>query len=1038
MRKASSWIMVACLCAAGCGGQPGAGGGGAGGGGALAIDVPEGDVGRPGAGLGGDFSVLLSSDRTVLIRDDDREGSATITAVASAEATFEWTLQQPETAPENLLLPSEQIDNLRLDSEERVTGSESRITLTTAGDAGPQGQEVTVTVAATEVGTDAEATSSLRLRVVRPESALSMTASGESTRVRPGQSIALIAQIRGGEPFIPEGEVEACSGTGTDSPPDEQPSYAVTWQVSDSAVSIREGIPDESTFTVGCLVEKDDATESGATYLAPRGKGTVVFTVEAQDSSGGRVTSTIPVVIAPDAELAVAQAFPDATSVAPGSSVNLTALASGGEAPHTITFDTSGNIQGADLARVSGGSTLTRAPSDGCSNLANGEPCVVRYTAPSDQEGTELITVSITDNLGDEAGSSVGLIVTAEEGLQVVASASPSQVSPNVPVPVGIVITATGGTPPYCVDLEQSGVEPGGPGGSVFFPTPCFESSTEGVYTPPGNAVGTESIKVVVSDNTGQQRTTFVNINVVEEQALNVNLTSASSTINQEACTVLTASALGGVAPYTYKFTIDPAADAGCLFDPAGSPACDDADACVPGTGAQAFDAPDTDPTAQVGYRGPLANTTNTVRVEVTDAVGEGVVDAQVIFVGSQGQLSVATAASPTTVLVGDPVPPAPPFPVALDSEIIGTPDVVGWTHQSAPVPGTFADDSAEDTTWYPGDVPGTYTLRIDVSNATPLNHFDTVNIAVVDAESITTAPNVTGVSGNPEVSVGQGITLSQPVTAGASALDFEWSFDSTPGTVPDFVPNSTSQLASFVPNAVGDYDLRCRVTDLTGRFVDRTLTITANTALNATPSVEMNAIDGATCIVALPGVGEGTLDANHLTAKLNPNPAGGVPDYTLFSWDADFGLPPFNVDPLTGVAEWDVPGGVFDTLQIGFTVNFADATANSTEDDVLVQLAPPVRVTGIFPDPLEGTASQPLQITIFRDLTTGTGAVLFELTQTAGPVACTVPPQAVFGDPGVAEITCGVADSYEFTVDFTDDCSDAVVSVPFTVEMNP
>ena len=1148
MRKASSWIMVACLCVAGCGGQPGGAGGGDGGRAGGLIDLPGGDVDRPGAAGVGAFSLLLSADKTVLIRGDEREGSARFSAVASDEASFEWMVD----APEGLVAMSAPVD---ITSAKGVTGSE--IDVTALGDPGSTGRVITVSVTATQADGAETAARSVSMTVVRPEGALAVSVSTSRTRVAPGEALVLSAQISGGEPLATS-EDATCTGTGVNSPPDEDPAYLITWSFNDDALAIQEGVPDETEFSVACLEQGDEVTISRATYRAPVGAGTVVFNVEARDASGNRVTATAAVTVAPATELTFAQAASRSTNVAPGGSVELVAEAAGGEGPYGITFTTSGTIAGASIVRISGGSAMTRETQDGCSNIPAGEECKVRYSAPDDQEGGELITVEIVDRLGSKAFATIPLILTSESGLQVVgvsdpvrvdpggtaeitaiisggtppytvtfansgggtingsglstvtgcgetalgvtgvrpasgtgagasasanyaapteitsdvvtitvcdnvgdqatdslalaispeqslvvsATATPSQVQPGAAVPVGIVVTAIGGTAPYSL---VASVEPGGPGGTVTFPDPNFEETAQGTYTPPGDAVGTEVIRIVVTDSADQTGTAFVNIGIVEEQALSVSLTAADSTVDQGDCTTLSASAIGGVPPYSYEFSIVASPDVGCLYDPAGSPPCDDANACVPGTPAdQTFASPSTGATADVGYRGPHADTNNTVRVTVEDAVGSTVQDSAAIIVGSQGSLAVAVYANPTTVIVGDPVPPAPPFAVELSSVIDGTPVSYTWSQIGGPGTGTpdadarFEDATVANTTWHPGPDPGSYVLELEVMDAIPLTASDVVTITVVQAMSgaISAAPGTT-------VSVNQTVTLNLPVSGGVGQKSFNWNFDSVPGgstlTDTSFVAE-TSVPTSFVPDVVGTYNISCTVTDEGGNIYEPTIAITANEALAIDPSVEVNSIDGVTCIVGLPAMGEGDMDPDHVLAVLNAHLSGGVAPYT-FTWEVTASPlwgDPVLVDPVNGTAEWDIPSGVTSTLPVTFSLTVRDATLDEVDADVVVSVAPPVRLTGIFPDPAVGTTGDPLQLTFFRDLTSGTGTVLFELAQEAGPGFCTLPPQDVFDDPAVAAITCDTDGVYDLSINFTDDCSDAVVSVDFTVTMDP
>jgi len=1132
----------------GCGGQPGGAGGGDGGGAGGLIDLPRDDPDRAGPLGVGAFSLLLSADKTVLIRGDEKEGSARFSAVASHEASFKWTVD----APEGLVAMSTPAD---IATAKGVTGSE--IDVTALGDPGSTGRVITVSVTATQVDGAETADDSVSITVVRPEGALAVSVATSRARIAPGETLALSARISGGEPLATS-EDATCTGTGVNSPPDEDPAYLITWSFNDDALAIQEGVPDETEFSVACLEQGDEVTISRATYRAPVGEGTVVFNIEARDASGNRVTGAAAVTVAPATELTFAQAASNNINVAPGGSVELVAEAAGGEGPYDITFTASGTIAGASIVRISGGSAMTRDVQDGCSNIPQGEECLVRYSAPDDQEGGELVTVEIVDRLGSKAFATIPLILTSESGLQVVgvsdpirvdpggtaditaiisggtppytvtfansgggtingsglstvtgcgetalgvtgvrpasgtgggatasadyaapteitsdvvtitvcdnvgnqatdslaltispeqslvvsATATPSQVPPGAPVPVGIAVTAIGGTAPYSL---VASVEPGGPGGTVTFPDPTFEETAHGTYTPPSDEDGTEVIKIVVTDSTGQTGTAFVNIGIQAEQLLDVTLSATESKLDQGDCTTLTASALGGVPPYSYEFSIETTPDPGCLFDPTLFDPTDPVDCPA----AAPCDPTYNSSSSQAGYRAPHADTGNFVRVMVEDAVGNTAVDVRSLTIGSSEQLEVDVFANPSTVIVGDPAPPPPPFALQLGSAVIGAPVSYAWSQLGGPPGGTgvFEDETAANTTWYPGTVPGAYVLRLEVTDAVPQTAADTVTITVVAVMSgdISAAPGET-------VSVFQTVFLNLPVSGGVGLKAFDWNFDAVPGvstlTDADFVAE-TSVPTSFAPDVVGTYNISCTVTDEGGNTYQPTIVITANEALAINPLVEVNSIDGVDCIVALPAMGEGEIDPNHVLATLNAHLSGGVAPYT-FTWEVTESLlwgDPVLVDPVNGTAEWDIPSGVTSTLPVTFNLMVRDATLYEVNADVVVQLAPPVIVIDITPpEPRVGNVNVPFEINIFRSSSSGTAPVTFRISLVTAPAG----GEDVVLDPddfvpedfegfGRAWITGDTVGTYHFTVDFTDGCSDAVVShpsTPFTVEL--
>ncbi|MCK4658222.1 MAG: hypothetical protein KAV82_01755, partial [Phycisphaerae bacterium] len=441
MRKVSCLILVVCLCVVGCNTNLGGVGGGK-------VNAPAGDPIRPtgdgpdsGQPLLGPVTVFLSSTRSTLIRGDDRENRATLTARSSTPAAFAWDVD----APAGLLSvgTAQEIFTVNTNGERIVTGS--RLELTATGDPGPTGRRVTITATATDAAGISD-NQSLSITVVRPEGSLAATISAAKTRVPPGKSVELTANISAGNPFTDDSPTNraSCERPGAVVPPDENPPYCINWTFNSIALGA-EGLGE---LTADNLTEGDAVTASLVTYRAPVAFGPVIFTAEVWDAAGNRVTETITVTVAPDAQLSVISSS-ESTTVAPGKAVTLTANGEGGESPYDITFRTSENM-GAQL--VLGPcpddiSTLTGSAQVTCTGE---ETCEVCYIAPPDEAGSESVTVEIEDQLGDTTSTTIPLIVASPENLSVtMASAQGPSVKPGSTSQM--TATIIGGTPPYTV-----------------------------------------------------------------------------------------------------------------------------------------------------------------------------------------------------------------------------------------------------------------------------------------------------------------------------------------------------------------------------------------------------------------------------------------------------------------------------------------------------------------------------------------------------------------------------------------------------------
>jgi hypothetical protein len=162
------------------------------------------------------------------------------------------------------------------------------------------------------------------------------------------------------------------------------------------------------------------------------------------------------------------------------------------------------------------------------------------------------------------------------------------------------------------------------------------------------------------------------------------------------------------------------------------------------------------------------------------------------------------------------------------------------WSKVSGPGTLTFSAPTAEDTT-ISADIDGTYVVQLTATNAGNSSASDTINF-VWD----TTAPTVN--AGTDKIAK---IATSQDATAtDASALTYQWSQDSGPGTLT--FSAATAEDTSISASTEGTYVVRFTATDAAGNSASDTVTFIWDTtapAVNAglDKAVNANTLQDAT-----------------------------------------------------------------------------------------------------------------------------------------------------------------------------------------------
>ena len=214
-----------------------------------------------------------------------------------------------------------------------------------------------------------------------------------------------------------------------------------------------------------------------------------------------------------------------AESVTSGTSVKLTAKASGGTSPYLYTY----------RYRASGASTWT--------NIGNPDVSDATKTFLINNTGIYEIQVLVKDSSGDTASKNFTLTVKAPEA-DLTNSSTVSATSVSVGTSVKLTAKATGGTAPYTYAL-------------------MYKKSSSSTWTKIGTKYGTAStgsfkpgkavpydVMINVKDATGKIKSKTFKINVT---GLLTNTSTVSATSVSVGTSVkLTAKATGGTAPYTY------------------------------------------------------------------------------------------------------------------------------------------------------------------------------------------------------------------------------------------------------------------------------------------------------------------------------------------------------------------------------------------------------------------------------------------------------------------------------------------------------
>ena len=570
------------------------------------------------------------------------------------------------------------------------------------------------------------------------------------------------------------------------------PGYTYAWSVLD---------PDGADVSATALSAVDVADP---TFTAPTDAGTYRITCTVTDSANETLTHSIHLYVGMPLTLDVStdrQGIP-----ATGGEAVLTAIANGGVSPYTYAW-----------------TALDPSNGDAAATLSDTTVAAPTFTAPA-TAGTYRFACTVTDAAGTTAISSVQIYVGMGLSLDVTAS---KQSLPSGQT-TALNAAAQGGIPGYT--YAWSVLDPSGADASAALSELDVAAPT---FTAPADA-GTYRITCTVTDSANETITRSIHLYVgmpltldVQTDKLGIPATGGQA--------VLTATANGGVSPYTYAWT---------ALDPSSG----DAAATLSDTAV-----------ATPTFTAPATAGTYRFTCTVTDAAGTTAVSSIQIYVGMG--LSLDVTATKQSLPSGQAT--------ALNASAQG--GIPGYTYAWSVLDPGGADvsatalsavDVASPTFTAPADA-GTYRITCTVTDSA--NETITRSILVYVGMPLTLDVQ-TDKLGVP--ATGGEAVLTATVNGGVSPYTYAWTaLDPSNSDAAATLSDAAVAAPTFTaPATAGTYRFTCTVTDAAGTTAVSSVQVYVGMGLS---------LDVTATKQSLP---------SGQTTALNASAKGGIPGYT-YAW---------------------------------------------------------------------------------------------------------------------------------------------------------
>jgi len=723
------------------------------------------------------------------------------------------------------------------------------------------------------------------------------------------------------------------------------PGYTYAWSVLD---------PDGADVSATALSAVDVADP---TFTAPTDAGTYRITCTVTDSANETLTHSIHLYVGMPLTLDVStdrQGIP-----ATGGEAVLTAIANGGVSPYTYAW-----------------TALDPSNGDAAATLSDTTVAAPTFTAPA-TAGTYRFACTVTDAAGTTAISSVQIYVGMGLSLDVTAS---KQSLPSGQT-TALNAVAQGGIPGYT--YAWSVLDPSGADASAALSELDVAAPT---FTGPADA-GTYRITCTVTDSANETIARSIHLYVgmpltldVQTDKLGIPATGGQA--------VLTATANGGVSPYTYAWT---------ALDPSSG----DAAATLSDTAV-----------ATPTFTAPATAGTYRFTCTVTDAAGTTAVSSIQIYVGMG--LSLDVTATKQSLPSGQAT--------ALNASAQG--GIPGYTYAWSVLDPGGADvsatalsavDVASPTFTAPADA-GTYRITCTVTDSA--NETITRSILVYVGMPLTLDVQ-TDKLGVP--ATGGEAVLTATVNGGVSPYTYAWTaLDPSNSDAAATLSDAAVAAPTFTaPATAGTYRFTCTVTDAAGTTAVSSVQVYVGMGLS---------LDVTATKQSLP---------SGQTTALNASAKGGIPGYT-YAWSV---LDPSGADvTATTLSAADVATPTFIAPATAGTYRIAcmvtDAANETIARSILLYVGMPLTLD-VRTDKLSIPAAGG-QATLTAMVNGGVSPYTYAWTAldpTNGDAAATLSNVAVSTPTFTAPATPG---TYRFTCTVTDAAgTTAVSSIQIYVGMN-